>query len=154
MPRQPGTFAASRDRTVSYHRLNAGSSSGLMVALTTKRAGRVVMRSPPRGLCHGLRLTASGGRGYKSRHLTGFLGEAPMRSPPWVRPLGAVLVLAFLLVPPASSPAPAADGQMTWAVHVTIAPAWFDPGEHPGIVTTMMIFYALHDPLVEPGPRN
>src|SRR4029453_10545263 len=152
MPRQPGTFAASRDRTVSYHRLNAGSSSGLMVALTTKRAGRGVMRSPPRGLCHGLRLTASGGRGYKSRHLTGFLEEGPMRSPTWVRPLGAVLVLALLLASSAPSPAVASESQSTWAVHVSIAPAWFDPGEHPGIVTTMMIFYALHDALVKPMP--
>jgi peptide/nickel transport system substrate-binding protein len=72
-----------------------------------------------------------------------------MRSLTWVRPL--VLVLA-LLIPSIPSPATAADGQMTWAVHVSIAPAWFDPGEHPGIVTTMMIFYALHDALVKPMP--
>jgi peptide/nickel transport system substrate-binding protein len=75
-----------------------------------------------------------------------------MRSLTWVRPLGAVLVLALLLAPPAVPAATAADGQMTWAVHVSIAPAWFDPGEHPGIVTTMMIFYALHDALVKPMP--
>jgi hypothetical protein len=47
---------------------------------------------------------------------------------------------------------------MRWAVHVSIAPAWFDPGEHSGIITSMMIFYALHDALVKPmylaPPRN
>ncbi|HEY7204317.1 MAG TPA: ABC transporter substrate-binding protein [Methylomirabilota bacterium] len=75
-----------------------------------------------------------------------------MRTLTWVRPLGAVLVLALLLAPSVPSPATASDGQMTWAVHVSIAPAWFDPGEHPGIVTTMMIFYALHDALVKPMP--
>ena len=75
-----------------------------------------------------------------------------MRALTWVRPLGAVLVLALLLAPSTPSPAVASDGQMTWAVHVSIAPAWFDPGEHPGIVTTMMIFYALHDALVKPMP--
>jgi peptide/nickel transport system substrate-binding protein len=43
---------------------------------------------------------------------------------------------------------------MTWAVHLSIAPAWFDPGEHPGGITQMMIFYALHDALVKPMPGN
>src|SRR4029434_5772575 len=70
----------------------------------------------------------------------------------WVRPLGAVLVLALLLASSAPPPAVASESQMTWAVHVSIAPAWFDPGERPVIVTTMMIFYALHDALVKPMP--
>ena len=74
-----------------------------------------------------------------------------MRYPIWVRPLGAVLLaLTLALAFPAS--APAAEGQMTWAVHVSIAPTWFDPAEHPGIVTTMMVFYALHDAMVKPMP--
>src|SRR5258706_694411 len=71
-----------------------------------------------------------------------------MRTPTWIRPLGAVLALSLLLAPPAEAAGP--EGQMIWAVHVSIAPAWFDPGEHPGIVTSMMIFYALHDALVKP----
>ncbi len=29
----------------------------------------------------------------------------------------------------------AASGQMTWAIHVTIAPTWFDPAETPGVIT-------------------
>ena len=75
-----------------------------------------------------------------------------MRTPTWIRPLGAILALTLL--PAVSTPSAAAgpEGQMTWAVHVSIAPAWFDPGEHPGIVTSLMIFYALHDALVKPMP--
>lgn len=43
-------------------------------------------------------------------------------------------------------------GQMTWAIHVTIAPTWFDPGETPGVITPYMFLYALHDALVKPMP--
>src|SRR5215475_2219491 len=47
-----------------------------------------------------------------------------------------------------------AQSQMTWAVHVTIAPTWFDPAEHTGIITTMKVLYALHDAMVKPMPGN
>jgi peptide/nickel transport system substrate-binding protein len=46
------------------------------------------------------------------------------------------------------------SGQMTWAVHITIAPTWFDPSETPGIITPFMFMYALHDALVKPMPDN
>ena len=75
-----------------------------------------------------------------------------MRDQTSVRPLVAALALALLLALPARPGAAAPEGQMTWAVHVSIAPTWFDPGEHSGIVTSMMIFYALHDALVKPMP--
>src|SRR2546422_1976400 len=48
----------------------------------------------------------------------------------------------------------AASGQMTWAIHVTIAPTWFDPAETPGVITPYMFLYALHDALVKPMPGN
>src|ERR687895_2454351 len=48
----------------------------------------------------------------------------------------------------------AASGQMTWAIHVTIAPTWFDPAETPGIITPYMFMYAMHDALVKPMPGN
>src|ERR671922_70169 len=48
----------------------------------------------------------------------------------------------------------APSGQMTWAIHVTIAPTWFDPAETPGIITPFMFLYALHDALVKPMPAN
>ena len=37
-------------------------------------------------------------------------------------------LLALLLVGYTVSPAIAADGQMTWGVHISLAPTWFDPG--------------------------
>ena len=61
-------------------------------------------------------------------------------------------VLALLLVGYAVVPAAAADGQMTWGVHVSLAPTWFDPAEAPGIITPYMIYYALHDAMVKPMP--
>ena len=46
------------------------------------------------------------------------------------------------------------SGQMTWAIHVNIAPTWFDPAETPGIITPYMFLYAMHDALVKPMPDN
>jgi peptide/nickel transport system substrate-binding protein len=57
---------------------------------------------------------------------------------------------------PRTAAAPTRDprGQMTWAIHVQIAPTWFDPAEIPGIFTPFMIMYALHDALVKPRPEH
>jgi ABC-type transport system substrate-binding protein len=45
-------------------------------------------------------------------------------------------ILALLIVAAASAPAGAApEGQMTWGVHISLAPTWFDPAETPGIIT-------------------
>ena len=43
-------------------------------------------------------------------------------------------------------------GQMTWAMHVTLAPTWFDPAETPGVITPFICLYALHDALIKPMP--
>jgi peptide/nickel transport system substrate-binding protein len=51
-----------------------------------------------------------------------------------------------------AGPAEAPAGQMTWGVHASLAPAWFDPAETTGISTPFMIIYALHDGLVKPMP--
>jgi len=61
-------------------------------------------------------------------------------------------VLALMIVGFAAAPAAAADGQLTWGVHVSLAPTWFDPAEAPGIITPYMIYYALHDAMVKPMP--
>jgi peptide/nickel transport system substrate-binding protein len=45
-------------------------------------------------------------------------------------------------------------GQLTWAVHVSLAPTWFDPAETPGIITPFMELYALHDAMLKPMPGN
>ena len=44
------------------------------------------------------------------------------------------------------------EGRITWGVHISLAPTWFDPGETPGIITPFMILYALHDAMVKPMP--
>ncbi|PYM88110.1 MAG: hypothetical protein DME08_27955 [Candidatus Rokuibacteriota bacterium] len=70
------------------------------------------------------------------------------------------LLIVSALVPNASAqprPAPMAkpDGEMRWALYVTLAPAWFDPGEVTGgFLTPFWVLYALHDALVKPMPGN
>ncbi|HZU90279.1 MAG TPA: ABC transporter substrate-binding protein, partial [Stellaceae bacterium] len=51
---------------------------------------------------------------------------------------------------PARAAAP--QGQLTWAIHVSLAPTWFDPADTLGIITPFMVLYALHDALVKPMP--
>jgi len=74
------------------------------------------------------------------------------------RLVAASLVLAISAVgapPGAAAPEGRADapaGQMTWAVHVSLAPTWFDPAETSGIITPFMVLYALHDAMVRPSP--
>jgi peptide/nickel transport system substrate-binding protein len=69
-----------------------------------------------------------------------------------------VRLVAFLLVAtltvPALPAAAAPEEQLTWAVHVSLAPTWFDPAETPGIITPYMVLYAIHDALVKPMPGN
>jgi peptide/nickel transport system substrate-binding protein len=70
-----------------------------------------------------------------------------------VRAVLALLVLGCFAAWPAPAGA-APEGQMTWAVHVTLAPTWFDPAETAGIATPFMVLYALHDGMVKPMPGN
>jgi peptide/nickel transport system substrate-binding protein len=44
------------------------------------------------------------------------------------------------------------QGQLTWGVHISLAPTWFDPAETPGLITPFMVLYALHDAMVKPMP--
>jgi len=62
-----------------------------------------------------------------------------------------VLLAGLVLGPPAASAEPPA-GQMTWAVHFSLAPTFFDPAETPGLITPFLVLYALHDALVKPMP--
>jgi peptide/nickel transport system substrate-binding protein len=65
-----------------------------------------------------------------------------------------LVVLAVLLVvlAPGTPRAAGPEGQITWAVHISLAPTWFDPAETPGMITPYMVLYALHDALVKPMP--
>ena len=60
-------------------------------------------------------------------------------------------VLALVLLAPARAFA-TPEGQMTWALHFSLAPTLFEPAETPGVVSPFMILYALHDALVKPMP--
>ena len=68
------------------------------------------------------------------------------------RGLFATLLIAAIIVAWALPGAAAPEGQMTWAVHVSLAPTWFDPAETSGIITPFLFLYALHDALVKPMP--
>jgi peptide/nickel transport system substrate-binding protein len=66
-------------------------------------------------------------------------------------------LIAALLIAAAPGPARAASpsaNALTWGVHVSLAPTWFDPAEMSGIITPYMVLYALHDALVKPMPNQ
>jgi peptide/nickel transport system substrate-binding protein len=46
------------------------------------------------------------------------------------------------------------EGEMRWALYITISPNWFDPGEVVGQLTPFWVLYAIHDALVKPMPGN
>jgi peptide/nickel transport system substrate-binding protein len=64
--------------------------------------------------------------------------------------LVAVTITALLLA--AVSPARAAEGEMRWGLHVTLAPKWLDPAETEAFSTPFMVLYAVHDALAKPMP--
>src|SRR5438034_3128650 len=74
------------------------------------------------------------------------------------RPLSLLIIalIALVYVTPAAAQGRAdlSGSQMTWAVHVSLSPVWFDPAEHTGIITLMMVLYAVHDAMVKPMPGN
>jgi ABC-type transport system substrate-binding protein len=64
----------------------------------------------------------------------------------------SMLIFAAILIVPDRGRAEPPSGQMTWAVHFSLAPTFFDPGETPGLITPFLVLYALHDALVKPMP--
>ena len=66
----------------------------------------------------------------------------------------ALLLVSLTVLVAAAPVAATPEGQMTWGVHISLAPTWFDPAETPGIATPFMILYALHDALVKPMPGH
>ena len=53
-----------------------------------------------------------------------------------------------------SSAAAAPEGQMTWALHISLTPTWFDPAETSGAATPYMVLYAVHDAMIRPRPGH
>ena len=71
-----------------------------------------------------------------------------------IRVISAAVLALMLLAGGAGETDAAPAGQVTWGIHVSLVPAWFDPAETTGIVTPFMVMYALHDALVKPLPGN
>jgi peptide/nickel transport system substrate-binding protein len=66
-----------------------------------------------------------------------------------------LIALLVVLTAPLALPAAAApEGQLTWGIHITLAPTYFEPAETPGLVTPFMVLYALRDALVKPMPNQ
>jgi peptide/nickel transport system substrate-binding protein len=71
------------------------------------------------------------------------------------RPVPFVLLAAaFAALFPVLTARAQPQGELTYAMHVTLTPSWFDPAENTGIATPFMVQEALHDALVKPMPQN
>src|SRR5262249_29870059 len=46
------------------------------------------------------------------------------------------------------------EGDVTWAVHVSLAPTWFDPAETPAVLKPFMRLFAMHAAVVDAMPRD
>ena len=66
------------------------------------------------------------------------------------RGLLGLAALGMAGIRPAFSAGP--TGQLTWGVHISLAPTWFDPAETPSLVTPYMLYYAMHDAMVKAMP--
>ncbi len=44
------------------------------------------------------------------------------------------------------------EGDLRFAIYLTMSPSWLDPGDSPGLFTPFWFLYALHDALVKPMP--
>ena len=71
-----------------------------------------------------------------------------------IRGTAMVVLVLTILAGGVTGAAAVPEGQVTWGIHVTLVPTWFDPAETTGIVTPFMLMYALHDAMVKPLPGN
>ena len=73
-----------------------------------------------------------------------------------IRSVTMSALIALVMLAPLWAPAAGAapEGEITWGVHISMAPTWFDPAETPGIITPFMVMYALHDAMAKPMPEN
>lgn len=74
-----------------------------------------------------------------------------------MRSLVSLILVVVLLSASGITPAGAQakpEGEMRWALYVTLAPAWFDPAEVVGVLTPFWVLNAMHDAVVKPMPGN
>jgi peptide/nickel transport system substrate-binding protein len=72
-----------------------------------------------------------------------------------IAPFAVFAVMSFLVgftLAARPAPASAAEGEMRWGLHVTLAAKWLDPAETEAFNTPFMVLYAVHDALVKPMP--
>src|SRR5881409_3298094 len=69
-----------------------------------------------------------------------------------VAALLCALLASGLAGPAKAQPKP--EGEIRWALYVTLTPLWFDPAEVVGQLTPFWVLYAMHDALVKPMPGN
>jgi peptide/nickel transport system substrate-binding protein len=70
------------------------------------------------------------------------------------RDLIAATAIGLAAGAPGIARAAAPPGQLTYGIHVSLAPTWFDPADTLGLITPFMVLYALHDAMVKPMPGN
>ncbi|HEU0154684.1 MAG TPA: ABC transporter substrate-binding protein [Stellaceae bacterium] len=78
--------------------------------------------------------------------------DRPKSPAPTRRDLLAAAALGLAAGAPRFAHAATAGDQLNWAIHVSLAPTWFDPADTQGIITPFMVLYALHDAVVKPMP--
>ena len=66
----------------------------------------------------------------------------------------AMTALGLAATVPGLAVAAGAESQLTWGIHVSLSPSWFDPAETSGLITPFMVLYALQDALIKPMPDN
>jgi peptide/nickel transport system substrate-binding protein len=70
------------------------------------------------------------------------------------RDLLAATAAGLVAGAPAVARAAGPQDQLIWAIHVSLAPLWFDPADTQALITPYMVLYALHDAMVKPMPGD
>jgi peptide/nickel transport system substrate-binding protein len=68
-----------------------------------------------------------------------------------VRVVAFVLLVMFIVAAPAAA---APEGQLTWGIHISLSPTWFDPAETQGLITPFLVLYAVHDAMAKAMPGS
>jgi peptide/nickel transport system substrate-binding protein len=68
--------------------------------------------------------------------------------------MGLAILLCTLVMAGPGAAQSKPEGEMRWALYVTVPPVWLDPAEVVGVLTPFWVMYALHDALVKPMPGN
>src|SRR5215475_475536 len=64
------------------------------------------------------------------------------------------LVILLVLIASSTSAVAAPEGQMSFALQVSLAPVWFDPADTTSTSIPFIVLYAVHDALVKAMPAQ